>query len=948
MEALLSAVLFCSGAAAVAFQTLWFRQAGLVLGNTVWASSIVLASFMAGLALGNAVSVVLGDRLRRPLLTFALLECAIGVTGVAIVAGSFGLPGWLAPALRPFAESPMALGALRLSVAFALLLVPATAMGLTLPLLVRVLVEQRAQYGEALGRLYGWNTLGAMFGAVAGDAFLIAKVGVVGAALAAAGCNLLAAAGGVATLRLWRRTDARSPSAAPPSDPTPASAVRSGAGLRALLAAAFLAGGIFLALEVVWFRFLALFVHTDTLAFSLLLAVVLGGIGSGGVAASRWMARDPDAPRFAAALACVCGVLCVAAYAGFQLALAPFDIQHVADVGGVLYLATCLMLPSAFATGVLFPLLGAAAKRGADSPARATGRFVLANTLGSAAGPLVGGFVLLPQLGMERSFLGLAAAYALVALLAAGGRLRALLMPGLVGLGLALVLFPSGLMQDVYLAIPVKRLSPDGSEEVIATREGVTETITYLRSTIHGEPAAYRLVTNGYSMSGTSFAGRRYMKLFVYLPVALNPEIRHALLISFGVGSTAKALVDTPGMESVDVVDVSRDVLELSALTRSSPQDDPLRDHRVRAHVEDGRFFLQVTDRRFDLITGEPPPPKMAGIVYLYTQEYFQLVHDRLTEQGLATYWLPVHSLAPSDTKAIVAAFCAVFEDCTLWNGMNLDWVLMGSRGRRSAPSEAAFRRQWNDPTVGAELRSLAIEVPEQLGALFMADAEGLRARSAGVPPLTDHHPLRLSPFAAAPDAFAPEYRTWADTERARARFAQSDWVTRTWPPALRTASLPYFRYQSWFNDMMQELRGVPHSVVGSMDRVHQLLTTTSLEVLPRLLLQGPDADEIRIVHDLVDRGRRDPALEKRLGLESLSQRRYADAAEQFRASAPQGAPAFEALALALAGRDADARAVVARVRAMRATHFPDATERAYWRWFASVFELPDPYATGS
>ena len=48
----LCGVFFLSGAAALVFETLWFRQAGLAFGNSVWASSLVLSSFMAGLALG--------------------------------------------------------------------------------------------------------------------------------------------------------------------------------------------------------------------------------------------------------------------------------------------------------------------------------------------------------------------------------------------------------------------------------------------------------------------------------------------------------------------------------------------------------------------------------------------------------------------------------------------------------------------------------------------------------------------------------------------------------------------------------------------------------------------------------------------------------------------------------------------------------------------------------
>ncbi len=54
MTAFLSAIFFMSRKSALAFEALWFHQAGLALGNSVWASSLVLSGVMAGLALGNA------------------------------------------------------------------------------------------------------------------------------------------------------------------------------------------------------------------------------------------------------------------------------------------------------------------------------------------------------------------------------------------------------------------------------------------------------------------------------------------------------------------------------------------------------------------------------------------------------------------------------------------------------------------------------------------------------------------------------------------------------------------------------------------------------------------------------------------------------------------------------------------------------------------------------
>src|SRR6188768_1967791 len=85
MAAMLSLAFFLSGAAALLFETLWLRRAGLMLGSSVWASSIVLAAFMTGLAVGNAVAVRWAARIRRPLHAYALLEIGAGVAGTAVV-----------------------------------------------------------------------------------------------------------------------------------------------------------------------------------------------------------------------------------------------------------------------------------------------------------------------------------------------------------------------------------------------------------------------------------------------------------------------------------------------------------------------------------------------------------------------------------------------------------------------------------------------------------------------------------------------------------------------------------------------------------------------------------------------------------------------------------------------------------------------------------------------
>ena len=82
----------------------------------------------------------------------------------------------------------------------------------------------------------------------------------------------------------------------------------------------------------------------------------------------------------------------------------------------------------------------------------------------------------------------------------------------------------------------------------------------------------------------------------------------------------------------------------------------------------------------------------------LYTEEFFRLVRSRLNEGGIASYWLPVHSLSLSGARAIVAGFCNAFQDCSLWKGADLDWMLVGSRGTTRRVTEERLREPESGP----------------------------------------------------------------------------------------------------------------------------------------------------------------------------------------------------------------------------------------------------------
>jgi predicted membrane-bound spermidine synthase len=940
---LLSAVFFVSGAAALIFETLWFRQSGLALGNSVWASSLVLASFMAGLTLGNGLAARYGEQIRHRLAVYAGLELLIAVTGIGLVLVLPLLAGWLAPLFRGVAEHLWLANALRLGFSFLLLMLPATAMGATLPIVVKEMTRWDRSFGSVLGRLYGWNTLGAVAGAVAGEAVLIAALGVRGTALFAAGCNLLAA--GCALVLARRAATSPLEDGSVPVAPPRRVALSSRA--MTCCAAAFFSGAILLAFEVVWFRFLHLFVHGGSLAFALMLATVLAGIGLGGVTGGLWLRRDPRADRHATAVALVAGAVAAATYGLFRFAVEPHGAPYVSEVRGVLYFAAVLTLPTSFLSGLLFTQTGAMLQRIVGPEARSAGLLTLSNTAGAGLGPLVAGFVLLPTLGMERSFFLLGASYASVALLLFAARTPrpSFLRPATGWIAailfvVALITFPFGLLQDLYIPMTVRRVTEGVPMQVVAFREGRSETLTYLRSDFLGEPLAYKLVTDGFSMAGTFLGARRYMKLFVYWPLALGSAPQQALLISYGTGSTAKALVETPSLERIDVVDISREIFEMSDVVHSDPQRNPLNDERVRVHIEDGRYFLRRTEQRYGLITGEPPPPKMGGVVYLYTSEYFSLIHDRLEPGGLCTYWLPVVNLTLADAQTIIRAYCDVFADCSLWTGHQLNWMLAGSREGGWHGSEASFRRQWNEPEAGAELRTLGFELPEQIGATFLADAEMLAELTRGAPPLTDNHPKRLSNFRASEIRGAEVFRSWMDTATTAMGFANSRFIRAAWPEDLRRRSRDFFDHQRMINEIYAQ-PPLEKNAKQKMQDLHVTLTATPLRTLVLWQL-GMGSDEMRIVERLSPHVDSTPQLRYASGVRSMALRDFDAAAGQFatlRSSSGHDPRALqlELYALCMAGRREEAQALVSQLGAQRAT---TGIDRDYWEWMGQTFDF--------
>jgi spermidine synthase len=736
-RSLLLALFLVSGATALVYQVLWLRLLSIAFGATTAAVGTVLTCFMLGLAIGAWAFGRVADRLERPLLLYAGLEIGIAVSALALPVVLRSLTPLYASV---YASESMRwlLPATRLALTSVILLVPCTLMGGTLPVLVRFAARVPERFGQHFGWLYGMNTAGAMLGSLLGGVYLLGKFGVIFTNNLAASANVILA---IAFLAIDRRARQTAPPASSESRKQPHGGLAFEEKL--VVAIAALSGFTILGLEVLWTRALVHALRTTTETFAIILATVLLSLAAGSFLAAR--AKVPLDDGAARSLLMRLAVVelgfavCLLATLPLLGQLVDFHFIYRAHVGQPLEMvakfltASVLMLLPATVAGMLFPLSTRILSRRMATIGESLGTLYMLNALASALGALVFGFVLLPALGVAKTYLGVILVHIAVAALfgyIVSHRRSWLLAPALVA------------MVSVYTLASVDRpdlfnyrlfASPELGMKLLAHRESADATFAVYE---HEDTAVRQLYINGF-MATESSELVHYMPMMAHLPLLLHDAPARALVIAFGTGSTAGAASIHP-IERLDIVDISDDVYELSEYF-SDANHDVLLDPRVNAIVEDGRNHVDATRERYDVITSEPMPPKFAGMINFYTREYYEAARERLTDNGVVCQWLPFHLMSLDDVRMASRTFLDVFPNSSLWQfgGAGL---LVGTK-RPTPLTEETLSRGFRHAAVRADLARLGFPSPKDVLGTLILDAKGLSILAEGAPLLTDDKP---------------------------------------------------------------------------------------------------------------------------------------------------------------------------------------------------------------
>ena len=431
-----------SGAAGLMYEAIWSRYLGLFVGHSAYAQIIVLVIFLGGMSLGALAVGRWAERVRSPLLWYAAAELLVGLIAIVFHDAFVASTGWAYDRILPSLPGPLAVQAVKWTLAALLVLPQSVLLGTTFPLMSAGVIRRGGETGRTLSLLYFTNSIGAAGGVLLAGFWLLAAAGLPGTLLFAAIVNIVVAllvglvgrhesdaAREARAARALERLD-RYPESAEASDPARDEAVapdapvsanvpvggaprrpESAPGLeRLLLAVAFGTAVASFIYEIAWIRMLSLVLGSATHSFEIMLSAFILGIALG----AFWVRRHADRfRRPLLALGVVQWAMGALAVLTLPVYLLTFHITagllQALDVTSAGYsaftvarygIALLVMLPATFCAGMTLPLI-TRTLMSAGGGERAIGTVYGVNTFGSIVGASLAGLVLLPLLGLK-------------------------------------------------------------------------------------------------------------------------------------------------------------------------------------------------------------------------------------------------------------------------------------------------------------------------------------------------------------------------------------------------------------------------------------------------------------------------------------------------------------------------------------------------------------------
>jgi spermidine synthase len=755
-----------SGATGLIYEVLWARMLGLVFGATTFAISAVLAAFMGGLALGSMWAGKVAARIKRPLRAYGIIEI-----GVALYALAVPLLFRLVDYLYAFIWEQIhpgfyAFNLWRFVLSCAVLLVPTTLMGATLPVLSAALLRSSDQKPTAVTRLYTCNLIGAIIGTVSAGFLLLPSLGIRLTIFTAAAINFIIGAAAIfidrrdkhgsveheATEQAARLEEqgvgVTAEEGSEIEEPSGSELWKLEGSKRFWLTCAAVSGFVTISTQVAWTRVLTMVIGSSTYAFSIVVALFLTGLAIGaylvsGKKMTTNLRRSIMNVEMATAVTLFLSIWITNATPVLLLELGTrLEINSWLGLLSLqLLIAALLILLPAILMGMVMPLVLVWASASVHKSVRLIGRSYAINTLGAIAGAFCTGFILIPKMSTRftilfstalcillagfaykplrkdadvdlRRSLAVGASFALILLLLAAPRMElGNLSKGAYDLLVRLRANPEFTLNESA----TRQYDPNSTNRLLMYKEGPTATVS-----VREDWGVRSMAINGRT-NASDHADMPTQVILGQLPILLAPRVETGLIVGYGSGVSVGSMLQSE-IKSLECVELEPEAIEAGSFF-NHVNNQPLSDPRLRLVIDDARTYLRVNPTLYDMIVSEPSHPWVPGVANLFTQEFFELGRSRLRDDGVFVQWVQIYQLSTESLRSVLATFRSVFPRVMMFRvegaTQGKDLILVGSRQQLNL-SHISERMQGE--LVSRELLRININSAHDLEAWFICD----------------------------------------------------------------------------------------------------------------------------------------------------------------------------------------------------------------------------------
>jgi spermidine synthase len=712
-----------TGVTGLVFQIVWQKYLSFLVGSEARSVSLVVAFFLLGLAAGYRY----WGRLTESQYTRARLLKFYGFIEMGIGAYAIIFPQYFELVRKIGYASPDHLIVDSL-LTFALIFIPTFLMGATIPILTKVMPESLSEVNECHAKIYGLNTFGAFIGCIFGGFFLVPKLGLPFSLLACGLVNIIVGAiFGLNQLKGMTQS-------AQDFDNVP-----NKFGSLAIYCFVFIIGAVSISLEVLFIRVMGLTIGSGHFIYPLVVGIFVLGLAIGSLSLHK---KTLDA-----LFSDLYKLIIYLAIVYLSIPYWPYWLNNVRvslvsiPTNYPIYLFICFLflavflIPFLYHSGRLLPFGYALIDKNKNDYGKVCGRVYFYNTTGTVVGAVILSYLFLYYLDFDQIFkINLILLSGLLAFLLWKQK-RSLVWIGLIAI--VVIALPRWDRASHYIGLFRNRTplpdnfsgvfkKPKGPGEVLYFKDDPNTTVSVMKHKATLTQDTVSIVTNGKSDGSTYSQDYSTMFLAGSLGYLFGPDSKDltASVIGLGTGITAGALGIANEVKKVDVLEISKGVIE-SNIHFQDANFNILKNPKVKLIETDAFKYFSRQSKPVDIVVAEPSNPWVVGVENLFTIQFYDMVKNVLTPNGVFAQWVQLYEINADIFYSLISNVTTTFPHFRLFMVSAGDALILASK----APFQVSdtFRHRFNEKRMRSAHENLGIESPTALEILSAYGSEELK-----------------------------------------------------------------------------------------------------------------------------------------------------------------------------------------------------------------------------